>query len=237
VPPSLFPTLAIILLLMAPGRAHGDAKPPATLPPIELSLPSAELTGDLTNGRIYAAFYPAVQSAEHPTPAVILLHPLGETHPRLMTRFARYLAQRGIGGLVMALPYHMRRRPRGEGSGRRFTDPDVDRMIQAAKQSVSDVSTVVTWLGQQPAVDPHRIGVVGISLGALVAHVAMRKDERLTAGVAILGGGDLAELRRRTLVFRLRWHYSSAPPALTRRSDCGRSIPSVTRIGTAPARS
>jgi dienelactone hydrolase len=198
-------------MLTGTGPASGDTRPSAAVPPIELSLPSAEPSGNATNDRIYGTFYPALQSTQHPTPAVILLHPLGEGRNRHMTRFAHYLAQRGIGGLVLTLPYHMRRRPSGERAGRRFTDPDVERVIQAAKQSLSDVSTAVTWLSQQPTVDPHRIGIVGVSFGAVVAHAAMGKDERLTAGVAILGGGDLAELRRRSLAYRLRRLHGAAP--------------------------
>ena len=132
---------------------------------------------------------------------------------RLMGQFARYLAERGIGSAVMALPYHMRRRSPGMGSGGPFTDPNVNRMAQAANQSVSDVSTVVTWLSRQPSVDPHRIGVVGISLGAMLAHLAMGEDERLSAGVAILGGGDLPDLRRTSLVFRLKKHYPCENPS------------------------
>jgi dienelactone hydrolase len=125
---------------------------------------------------------------------------------RMMGQFARYLAERGIGAAVMDLPYHMHRRAPGVGSGGPFTDPDVNRMIQAASQSASDVSTVVTWLSRQPSVDPRRIGVLGVSLGAMIAHLAMGKDERLSAGVAILGGGNLADLRRASLVFKIREH-------------------------------
>jgi dienelactone hydrolase len=104
----------------------------------------------------------------------------------------------------MVLPYHMQRQPPGERGGSRFTDPDVDKIVQVANQSASDVSTVVTWLSRQPSVDPHRIGVVGISLGAIVAHLAMGKDERLSAGVAVLGGGNLADLRQSSIVFKVR---------------------------------
>jgi hypothetical protein len=40
------------------------------------------------------------------------------------------------------------------------------------------------------------MGAIGISIGAIVTHLAMGQDARLKAGVAALGGGDLAETYR-----------------------------------------
>jgi dienelactone hydrolase len=121
-----------------------------------------------------------------------------------MRRFARFLAARGIGGAIMTLPYHMQRLPPGDTPQRHFLNADVDPVVQALSQSASDVSTVAAWLGRQPGVDPQRIGAIGVSLGAIVIHLAMGRDSCLDAGVAILGGGDLAGLRRDSLVFRIR---------------------------------
>jgi dienelactone hydrolase len=183
---------------------HCQAQSPFRVRPLEFTLPSAAPSGNPIDDRIWMTFYPAVQSSQQPAPAVVLLHALGETRMRMMGQFARYLAERGIGAAVMELPYHMHRRPPGVGSGGPFTDPDVNREVQAANQSASDVSTVVTWLSRQLSVDPRRIGVLGVSLGAMIAHLAMGKDERLSAGVAILGGGNLADLRRTSLVYKFR---------------------------------
>lgn len=200
---------SLVLTGLRPGCCRAAST--AGIQPVEVTLPSAEPSGDPVNDRIWVKLYPAAPDAPQPAAAVVLLHPLGATDAKIMNRFARYLAQRGITGALMTLPYHMQRRPPGERGGGRFTDPDVKRMIQAARQSVSDVSTVVTWLSRQPSVDPHRIGVIGVSLGAIVAHLAMGKDERISAGAAILGGGNLADIRRRSLVYRIQKHYSPAP--------------------------
>ncbi|MBI3912113.1 MAG: prolyl oligopeptidase family serine peptidase [Armatimonadetes bacterium] len=204
-------TFAIALILASTPSTCVHAASPAGVSPLEVSLPSGEPSGNSINDRLRLAFYPAIRSAERPAPAVVLLHALGERHLRLMRRFARYLAGHGIAGAVMTLPYHMSRCPPGERPGGRFTHPDVDRMVQALSQSAADVSTAVTWLTRQPGVDPHRIGAVGISLGAIIVHLAMGEDERLTAGVAIMGGGNLADLRRTSLVFKLRRDYAAEP--------------------------
>lgn len=186
---------------------HATRRLPAQPPRQEFFLPTALPSGIPVNDRVWVTFYPAAPANEQPAPAVVLLHALGETRMKVMDEFGRYLARHGIGAAVMELPYHMRRRPPGYGSAGPFVDPSVDRMVQAASQATSDVTTVVSWLSQQPSVDPHRIGVVGISLGAMIAHLAMGLDSRLGAGVAILGGGDLSDLRRTSLVFRFRKHF------------------------------
>jgi dienelactone hydrolase len=191
----LFPALLAAAVLSSPAPISD---------PIVLSLPSAEPSGIAVNDRIWITFYPTAHVSERRTPAVVLLHPLGDERLRQMRRFARYLAERGIGVALMVLPYHGPRRPPEEGSGNRFTDRDVARMAQAASQTAADVSTVAEWLRGQPELDPRRIGVVGVSLGAIAAHLAMGRDERLSAGVAILGGGDLAHLRRGSFLFKVR---------------------------------
>ena len=121
VPSFLIPILVLILMFTGAATTSGAPKPPAGESPVEISLPSADPSGDATNDQIYGTFYPALPPSEHPMPAVILLHPLGEGHNRQIIRFAHYLAQRGIGGLVMMLPYHMAAvpPPRARASGLR----------------------------------------------------------------------------------------------------------------------
>src|SRR5438132_1321942 len=77
----------------------------------------------------------------------------------------------------------------------------------------ADVSVVVEWIMRQPDVDPRRIGVVGVSLGAIITHLTMGRDSRLSAGVAVLGAGDLPDLYRRSILYRLL--HPSATRALT----------------------
>jgi dienelactone hydrolase len=196
-----------VIAALLPSCCRGQSA--ASGAPFELSLPSAYPTGDPVNDRIWVRFYPAGGVSGKPVPAVVLLHPLGEEDGRMMHRFAHYLAARGIAGAVMTLPFHMRRLPRHDNALRHFASMNVDRAAQAFCQSVSDVRTVVDWLCAQPGVDARRIGIIGVSLGAIIAHRAMGEDARLTAGVAILGGGNLPDLYRRSLLYKVLYPWGT----------------------------
>ncbi|HZO90467.1 MAG TPA: prolyl oligopeptidase family serine peptidase [Chthonomonadaceae bacterium] len=198
-----------LALLAIPAGAQHSAQAPR-----DLSLPTAQPSGNPINDRVWFRFFPAAPAFQRPTPAVILLHSLNDQTNGLQYQFAHYLVGQGLASAVMVLPYHMQRLPPGDNSFRHFLPRDTDTAVQALSQSASDVSTVTSWLERQPEVDARRIGVIGISLGAIVAHLAMGQDDRLTAGVAILGAGNLAHIYHNSLLYRF---FHSRLPRLTAR--------------------
>jgi dienelactone hydrolase len=157
-------------------------------------LPSALPSGDADNDKIWFKWYPARGlKLNSSAPAVLLLHPLGEQGQTPMHKYARYLATRGISAAVVMLPFHDERLAPGENSFRHFVSPNIEQNVAALQQSVADARTVTDWMSTQPNVDTARMGAVGISLGAIITHLVMGQDERIKAGVAVLGGGALAE--------------------------------------------
>ncbi|HSA82600.1 MAG TPA: dienelactone hydrolase family protein [Geminicoccaceae bacterium] len=66
----------------------------------------------------------------------------------------------------------------------------LDQMIGRFVSTVIDIRRVVDWAQTQPDVDPQRIALIGFSMGALVASVAMANEPRLAAGVLVMGGAD-----------------------------------------------
>lgn len=191
-------------LLAAPNaETNGAQISTLSAAPVQtISLPSAAPSGLEVNDRIWFDFYPALQPDSVKSPAVILIHYLGATGGEKFQDFARYLNRRGIAVARITLPYHGKRRVQGEKPVQHFVG-DAGKVSQAFEQSASDVSTVVTWLAQQPSVDPGRIGAVGVSLGAIVVHLAMGKDARISAGVAALGAGNFANNYRGSLANKL----------------------------------
>ena len=70
----------------------------------------------------------------------------------------------------------------------------LDQMIGRFVSTVIDIRRVVDWAQTQPDVDPQRIALIGFSMGALVASVAMANEPRLAAGVLVMGGADPHEI-------------------------------------------
>lgn len=140
-----------------------------------------------------------------------------------MRELATFLAKRGIASATVTLPYHMKRLPRGDLPIRHFVASDARAVVQAFNQSAADVSSVITWLQARPDVDGSKISVVGASLGAIVTHLVMGRDARVSAGVSILGGGDLPGIYRHSVlgrfVVRPRVTLTPADEALLREVD------------------
>jgi dienelactone hydrolase len=55
---------------------------------------------------------------------------------------------------------------------------------------VTDVMQAVSYLAQRPDVDPHRIAVLGFSMGSFISSLAGATDPRIHA-LLLVGGGDL----------------------------------------------
>jgi dienelactone hydrolase len=195
--------LAIFFFFLPTLPSPAEAQEGPAIHSRTYSIPSAKPSGVVRNDRIWITLFQPAQASVEPRPAVVLLHPLGEWRNVLMLDFGRYLARRGMVAAVVELPFHMRRLPRQDHPLRHYVSSYVDRVHQAFSQSIADVSTVGEWLTTLPGVDPRRIGVIGVSLGAIVTHAAMGKEARFSAGVAILGGADFPDLYRRSILFRL----------------------------------
>ncbi len=207
--PTMTLVLAVILAFWLRGDAgcHADVAPA----PRVVVLPSAAPSGHPSVDMISVVYFPAAPTSR-PTPAVVALPPSGSSaRDPIMRRLAAHLAAEGIACAVMDLPYHGSRRRRGVAPAAPYLEGSVAASVQALGQAASDVRAVTSWLAVQPGVDPHRLGVVGISLGAIVAHLAMGEDARLTAGVAVLGGGDLPDLSRTSALVRLLRRLYSQP--------------------------
>ncbi len=193
--------------------------------PQEIVLPSALPSGNALNDRLIFVFTPArhLPLRSGPTPAVVLLHQLGASSNREMLAFARYLAERGVASATITLPYHMKRLPPGDAAIHHFVASNAETVVQAFDQSAADVSAVVSYLAARPDVDASKISAIGISLGALVTHLTMGRDARLASGVAIVGGGDLADIYRHSVLGRFvvkpRVQVTPADEALLRTVD------------------
>lgn len=160
---------------------------------VGVDFPSAMTTSYPENNTVHVrAYFPA--SEVGPVPVVILLHYWGATDQRLEERFAARLNRRRIGAVLVELPYHLNRTPRGTTSGQLAIQPDPEKLIDCMVQSVWDVRRTIDWLVQQPDVRADKIGIAGTSLGSLVSEAVTGVDTRISTSCFILGGADIANI-------------------------------------------
>ena len=126
--------------------------------------------------------YYDIDGAER-TPIVMLL-PIFNGQLIVTRYFARYFANQGWAALIVV----REREPLTE-----LGEPE-----PAIRANLADYRRVLDWVEQLPDIDTARIGLFGISFGAMDAVMLMALDSRVDALVAAMAGGDLAYLLMNT---------------------------------------
>jgi len=152
--------------------------------------------------RVFANFYRPAGMVVQKRPAVILLHgggPQGKDLPGVKT-MAELLTRGGWEVLAIDMPYFGERSTgllttftELEKHERLYNQPSV--YLDWVMQIVKDVSRSFDLLVEQRSADPKRIGLIGISRGAIVAAIVGGAERRLAA-VALLYGGHFDALER-----------------------------------------
>lgn len=146
--------------------------------------------GDPANQTVHATWIRHADGERRPT--LIFLHSWMQTLSRaedvvLLPRFARAL---DVDVMSLHLPYHGRRKPREAAfHGEYFWTADLVRTFEALRQSVHDARAMVGWL-QRAAPGP--VGVLGVSLGGMVALALACYEPRLAFAVPVAAHLDLA---------------------------------------------
>lgn len=154
--------------------------------------PSPFTSGDPNNDRVHGWW---LTPDDKPAfPVVVLLHSLGIRQPTFELSIAHELVRNGIGVLMLTLPYHMKRTPAGTNSGELMISSDVKRLVDGMTQAVWDVRRAIDWLERDPRVQKDKIGLAGISLGAIVGGTTLAVEPRIHSAALILGGVDLAHI-------------------------------------------
>jgi dienelactone hydrolase len=70
-------------------------------------------------------------------------------------------------------------------------DDALKQFREILRDDVINVRRGLAWLREQPGIDPERIGIMGISLGAIIASLVTGIDPEIKAAVLFLAGGNL----------------------------------------------
>lgn len=156
---------------------------------LRLTFPSPVVTPNEQNNTVPADLYlpPGMQPGGPRRPAVVCLHILNGNF-ELERLTCSMLASRGVPAVLIKLPYYGERELPG---GRRALMENPRLFIEALPQGLADVRRTIDVLASRDEVDPQRIGLVGISMGAILAASAAGADARVERVALVLGGGDL----------------------------------------------
>ncbi len=84
---------------------------------------------------------------------------------------------------------------------RGFGASDGVRGVIDPEMEIRDIRNSVTYLLQQPEVDPERVGVLGWGLGGGIAISAAARDDRIRAVVTANGPGDVGRVTRNDVAY------------------------------------
>ena len=157
-----------------------------------LTYPSPEVTSHAPNNTIPADYYvpKGIEPGDAKRPGVVCLHILNGRF-ELVEMLCSGLARGGVPAIMIKLPYYGER---AKPDGFKEFERKPSMILDAFSQGRMDVRRTFDVLASRPEIDPDRIGITGISLGAMVSCSTAGIDPRFYRVASILGGGDLLSI-------------------------------------------
>ena len=171
--------------------------------------------------RHYLVDFPVVSSSHYPgsgiargeyfepvgkenVPLAILIHGWGDHSVLPLKWMIDGLIKRGTACFVLFLPFHTSRLPINKTSLSQLTP---DEWFTGYQMAVTDVRRIIDWQSQNSHINNQQISVIALSLGAVVASIAMGIDQRIKAGVFITHGGNSGKIMQTNSISRFGNKY------------------------------
>lgn len=122
---------------------------------------------------------------------LVVLHGWGRRDLDREADLCRDFAAAGIDTVLMTLPYHLDRAVPGSWSGEYMVSGDVVRTLRCFQQTVAEARGLAGWMRARLPGRP--VGILGISLGGILAHLAMTV-EPFDFGISMISGGASAAI-------------------------------------------
>lgn len=130
-----------------------------------------------------------------PFATILVLPVMAAPNVWIETQFVKRFQKDGFAVLWLEMPYQFHRRPSSlTPSGMVFLARTARQLAANFRQSVLDARRALWWLSRRPEVDAQRIGIFGISLGAIVGSTVYTVDKTPRYGAFMLGGADFATM-------------------------------------------
>lgn len=132
-------------------------------------------------------------------PLVICLHGFTGNKESMLTT-CLMLADAGFVAVSIDAEMHGERR-----------DPDIVRtlsqdptqLFRIFTTTVDDVGKVIDYAGENLRVDVERVGMMGVSMGAIITLLAATAEERLKAIVSVIGGANFQVLAKKSSLYKI----------------------------------
>jgi hypothetical protein len=184
----------------------------------ELTFPSPTRFAVAESNTVYGEYY-----VPRPVPVgavgAVVMHILDGRF--LVARFVcMQFARMGMPCLLVKMPYYGERRPKGRSLASIMTE-DPRRLFTGMQAAVRDVRRAACWLQQRKEVDGQRLGIIGVSLGAIASALAAGVDPRFNRAALILGGGNPGDIV---------WHAPETALVRRRLQETGQTLEKVREI-------
>jgi cephalosporin-C deacetylase-like acetyl esterase len=161
----------------------------------ELTYPTPVKNSIPTQEKVFAKYYlpNSLKNSKTKVPAVVCMHILGGRQALTML-ICSYLASYGVPAMMPYMPSYGPRDVNG-WKNKIKKSPDVAlKFMGCIEQGTSEISRAYDLLASRPEVNPAKISLEGISLGAILSTIAGGKDDRFYKLIILLGGGNLNKI-------------------------------------------
>ncbi|OGB93644.1 MAG: hypothetical protein A3H39_15730 [candidate division NC10 bacterium RIFCSPLOWO2_02_FULL_66_22] len=154
--------------------------------------PAARSPVDGLGYKSLGGFYLPRTDMGRPRPGILVLPVLHDRFNLASGTLARYFASQGFAALELrsGTSFLDRVRVTPHGPGPTWEDVVAEMIVDGRRG--------LDWLCTRPDVDAGRLGIMGVSHGAIVGPCVLGADARLTAGVFCMGGANEAMIVARS---------------------------------------
>lgn len=133
---------------------------------------------------------------------LLFLHGMGDKNLKFLMYFPVQFAKRGIRTLVMILPYHFERTPKGIRSGEHVLKGNILRNFEFSVVDTRFSLDLLRQMGTEP------LFIMGVSFGGMIATITMAFEKDVRKGVFIVTGGNFYYITWESIVTKvLRRNY------------------------------
>ena len=155
-----------------------------------LTFPTAVKSGIKSNDTVHATYYKPLRT-KGKGPGCVVLHHLGGSFEAEEV-MAAHFAQHGVAATTLTFPLYGKRKPKD--MKRRLEVATPKDLLQFGRQAVADVRRISDVLRSFEEVEAKKVGVLGVSLGAIIGSLSAGVDGRFQKVTLVLGGGGLKDI-------------------------------------------